>query len=118
MANPVKKTVRRRDFLAGVAAGSISLLSCNPRPAAEAAPLEGFIVPNFHPASCGWLTNFSNERVYCANSYLDHLDRVRDDPTYKFVLSECDNLIAIMNFQPERIEEIKQRSQRGPGGVG
>jgi alpha-mannosidase len=100
--------------MAGTAVGSVALLSCNPAPpTVEAAPLEGYIVPNFHPASCGWLTNFSNERVYCANSYLDHLDRVRDDPTYKFVLSECDNLIAIMNFQPERIEEIKQRAQGG-----
>ncbi|HMD86091.1 MAG TPA: glycoside hydrolase family 38 C-terminal domain-containing protein [Terriglobia bacterium] len=117
MANPFDKSVNRRGFLAGVAgaaAGGISLLSCNPaKPTAEAAPLEGFIVPNFHPASCGWLTNFSNERVYCANSYLDHLDRVRDDPTYKFVLSECNNLIAIMNFQPARIEEIKQRAKEG-----
>ena len=70
-------------------------------------PKEAFIVPNFHPASCGWLTNFSSECVYCANCYLDHLGRVRDDPTYKFVLSEVNNLIAIMNFQPARIEEIK-----------
>jgi alpha-mannosidase len=59
------------------------------------------------------MTDFSKERVYCANTYLDHLDRVRDDPTYKFVLSECDNLIAIMNFQPARVEEIKQRVKEG-----
>ncbi len=68
-----------------------------------------FIVPNFHPASCGWLTTFSKERVYCANSYLNHLDRVRDHPQYEFVLSEVNNLIAIMNFQPARIPELKQR---------
>jgi hypothetical protein len=33
----------------------------------EAGPLQGktvFIVPNFHPASCGWLTNFSSESDY------------------------------------------------------
>ena len=117
MANPLQQSLNRRGFLAGVAgaaAGGVSLLSCGrAKPAAEAASLEGYIVPNFHPASCGWLTNFSNERVYCANSYLDHLDRVRDDPTYKFVLSECDNLIAIMNFQPARIEEIKQQAKEG-----
>ncbi len=68
-----------------------------------------FIVPNFHPASCGWLTTFSKERVYCANSYLNHLDRVRDDPQYEFVISEVNNIIAIMNFQPARIPELKQR---------
>jgi alpha-mannosidase len=68
-----------------------------------------YIVPNFHPASCGWLTTFSKERIYCANSYLSHLDRVRDDPNYEFVLSEINNIIAIMNFQPPRIPELKQR---------
>ena len=74
---------------------------------AGAAPSGGkrkvYLVPNFHPASCGWLTTFSKERVYCANSYLDHLDRVRDDPAYEFVMSEINNIIAIMNFRPERI---------------
>ena len=71
------------------------------------------VVPNFHPASCGWLTTFSKERVFCANSYLDHLDRVRDDPEYAFVLSEVNNMIAILNFRPERIPEIRQRIQEG-----
>ena len=70
-------------------------------------------MPNFHPASCGWLTTFSKERVYCSNTYLDHLDRVRDDPNYKFALSEVNNLIAIMNFQPQRLEEIRQRAREG-----
>src|ERR1051326_1372520 len=51
------------------------------------------------------------ERVYCANSYLDHLDRVRDDPEYAFVLSEVNNMIAIMNFKPERIPELKKGIQ-------
>jgi alpha-mannosidase len=72
-----------------------------------------YIVPNFHPASCGWLTTFSKERVFCANSYLNHLDRVRDDPGYSFVLSEVNNMIAIMNFRPERVAELKQRIAEG-----
>jgi len=72
-----------------------------------------FVIPNFHPASCGWLTNFSKERVYCANSYFDHLDRVRDDPNYSFVLSECNNLIAMMNFKPERTGELKAAIRAG-----
>ena len=71
-----------------------------------------YIVPNFHPASCGWLTTFSKERVYCANSYLTHLDRVGEDPNYAFVMSEINNIIAIMNFRPERIPELKQRIQQ------
>ncbi|HWQ57253.1 MAG TPA: glycoside hydrolase family 38 C-terminal domain-containing protein [Bryobacteraceae bacterium] len=72
-----------------------------------------YIVPNFHPASCGWLTNFSMERVYCANSYFDHLDRVRDDPNYSFVLSECNNMIAMLNFRPDRAEELKAAIRSG-----
>ena len=72
-----------------------------------------YVVPNFHPASCGWLTNFSKERVYCANSYFDHLDRVRDDPKYAFVLSEVNNIIAMMNFRPDRTAELKQRVADG-----
>ncbi len=92
----------RREFLAALAAVL---------PSASSGDV--FVVPNFHPASCGWLTNFSKERVYCANSYLDHLDRVRDDPGYRFVLSECNNLIAIANFQPRRFEELKQRVLEG-----
>ncbi len=78
-----------------------------------ALPSRVFVVPNFHPASCGWLTNWSAERDYCANSYLDHLDRVGDDPNYEFVLSECNNMIAILNFEPERFAELKRRVKEG-----
>ena len=93
-----------------MSAVSAGLLAKGSRAQSAAAPSrEVFLVPNFHPASCGWLTTFSRERVYCANSYLDHLDRVRDDPNYSFVMSEINNLIAIMNFQPQRIPELKQR---------
>ncbi len=79
--------------------------------AADARPV--YVVPNFHPASCGWLTDWSTERNYCANSYFDHLDRVRDDASYNFALSECNNLIAMMNFRPDRMAELKQRIREG-----
>ena len=79
-------------------------------PVGSARPV--YVVPNFHPASCGWLTDWSTERNYCANSYFDHLDRVRDDRTYNFALSECNNLIAMLNFRPERCAELKQRIPR------
>jgi hypothetical protein len=68
-----------------------------------------YLVPNFHPASCGWLADFSTERNYCAYSYLDHLDRVREDPNYRFAMSEVNNIMAIREFEPQRIEELKQR---------
>ncbi|MFC5865477.1 glycoside hydrolase family 38 C-terminal domain-containing protein [Acidicapsa dinghuensis] len=102
----------RREFVAGAA----TLVFSQYAPA-QLASNKGenphgrdvYIVSNFHPASCGWLADFSKERVYCVNSYLSHLDRVRDDAQYEFVLSEINNIIGIMNFHPERIPELKQR---------
>jgi alpha-mannosidase len=97
----------RREFLTVLATAALAGTVRSQTAATQ--PREVFLVPNFHPASCGWLTDFSKERVYCANTYLNHLDRVRDDPNYSFVLSEVNNIIAIMNFKPERIPELKQR---------
>jgi alpha-mannosidase len=86
-------------------------LTKHPRRGQYAGPV--YLVPNFHPASCGWLTDFSTERNYCAYSYLDHLDRVRDDPNYCFALSEVNNIMAIMEFEPERVAELKERIRQG-----
>jgi alpha-mannosidase len=102
-------SLNRRQFIAGVTSAAAVIASGESMLLASAAKRDVYIVPNFHPASCGWLTTFSKERIYCANSYLSHLDRVRDDPNYEFVLSEINNIIAIMNFQPRRIPELKQR---------
>ncbi len=97
----------RRAFLTALATTALAGTLRSQTPAKQSR--EVYLVPNFHPASCGWLTTFSKERVYCANDYLNHLDRVRDDRNYNFVMSEINNIIAIMNFQPERIPELKQR---------
>src|SRR5882724_3710860 len=105
----------RREFVAGMATVAASGLA-HARGRSKAADVKErdvYIVPHFHPASCGWLTTFSKERVYCANSYLSHLDRVRDDAEYQFVLSEVNNVVAIMNFRPERVPELKQRVNEG-----
>jgi alpha-mannosidase len=106
-------SLNRRQFLEGIAATAVVLTSGSGAALSADAVTEVFLVPNFHPASCGWLANFSTERLYCSNSYLDHLDRVRDDPDYKFALSEVNNMIAMMNFHPERIDELKQRLKEG-----
>ncbi len=97
----------RREFVTALAAAPFAG-GVHSRPLAGSSR-EVFLVPNFHPASCGWLTTFSRERVYCANSYLNHLDRVRDDPNYSFVMSEVNNIIAIMEFQPTRVAELKHQ---------
>lgn len=83
-----------------------------PARAAELPPVV-YLVPNFHPACCGWLTDFSTERNYCLNSYLDHLDRVASDPQYRFVLSEVPHLVAMHEFEPRRVEELKRRLREG-----
>ncbi len=98
----------RRSFVAFLAAVGAQAALSRPGTAAESAR-DVYIVPNFHPASCGWLTTFSRERVYCANSYITHLDRVDHDPHYAFVLSEVNNVIAILNFRPERFADLKKR---------
>lgn len=99
----------RRGFVGALAAAAVLNTSAANAEPAKSSKRKVYLVPNFHPASCGWLTTFSKERVYCANSYLNHLDQVRDDPRYEFVMSEVNNIIAIMNFQPQRISELKQR---------
>ncbi|HEX4021692.1 MAG TPA: glycoside hydrolase family 38 C-terminal domain-containing protein [Acidobacteriaceae bacterium] len=103
-----KTTLSRRGFLGLLAAVAGNQIIRAESSLAATKQREVYIVSNFHPASCGWLTTFSKERVYCANSYLDHLDRVKADPNYEFVMSEINNIIAIKNFQPERIPELKQ----------
>ncbi len=109
----IARGLSRRRFLAAAATTAAGLALKAKGQSGAIAPPEAVLVSNFHPASCGWLTTFSRERVYCANSYFDHLDRVRDDPNYAFVLSEVNNIIAMMNFKPERNSELKQRITEG-----
>ena len=71
---------QRKIFTAAAAISFALLLASAPAPAAE-RPRQVIVVPNFHPACCGWLTDWSTERNYCGYSYLAHLDRVRVDPT-------------------------------------
>ena len=114
-AGPCQVTLKAGPFSGApmnVKAVTLAPLKAEVHPTAFPA-VQVYVVPNFHPASCGWLTNWSLERNYCANSYLDHLDRVRDDPEYAFALSEVNNLIAILNFEPARFEELKGRLKEG-----
>jgi len=101
--------INRREFAGTLASAAFLARGAAASQSDSAQKRPVYLVPNFHPASCGWLTTFSKERVYCANSYLNHLDRVRDDPNYEFVMSEVNNIIAIMNFRPDRIPELKER---------
>ncbi|MEO6136560.1 MAG: glycoside hydrolase family 38 C-terminal domain-containing protein [Ginsengibacter sp.] len=79
--------------------------------------IEFYVVPNMHPASCGWLVNFCVERVYCANNYLAQMKRVEEDINYKFVFSEVNNMIAIKNLVPQRYETLKQQIKGGKAEI-
>src|ERR1017187_7044980 len=85
-----REALSRREFL--LLAGTCGSAAVVGQTLPSTTRREVYIVPNFHPASCGWLTTFSRERIYCANSYLTHLDRVDTDPNYAFVLSEINNI--------------------------
>ena len=84
-----------------------------PKPRPAHLPAEAFMIGSYHPASCGWLVDWSRERNFCANNYLDHLDRVKADPSYVLALSEVNNMMAIRNFKPERFEEMKGLVKQG-----
>ena len=72
-----------------------------------------YLLPNFHDGCMGWLVSYAEERNFGLYSYLAHLDRVAADPQYRFVLSEIPHLITLMEFEPERMQELKQRIDEG-----
>ncbi|MCC7496695.1 MAG: hypothetical protein IT160_03900 [Bryobacterales bacterium] len=68
-----------------------------------------YLVPNTHGTVSGWLVDFDTERNYVLNNYLAHLDRINQDPAYRLAYSEVPNLISLLQFAPQRLEELKQR---------
>ncbi len=111
-------SISRRDFLE-ILAGSAALragLATESRASnstISTSKEEISLIPGFHVSSCGWKHDFSEDRVHVVNIYLNHLDRLRDDPTYNFVFSEVSNIIAIKDLVPDRFEELKQRIKEG-----
>ena len=86
--------------------------------AAEAAPAAPaatglHVMPHFHPATMGWVAKYSVERNFCLNDYLAHLDRVAADPQYRFAYSEIPHLITMLEFEPQRFQELQQRIKEG-----
>ena len=61
----------------------------------------------------GWLVSYAEERNFGLYSYLAHLDRAAADPNYRFVMSEIPHLITMMEFEPARLAELKQRIAEG-----
>ena len=78
-----------------------------------AEPVPCYLLPNFHDACMGWLVSYAEERNFGLYSYLAHLDRVNADPQYRFVMSEIPHLITMMEYEPERLAELKRRIAEG-----
>lgn len=83
------------------------------RPVVPPASSPCYLLPNFHDACMGWLVSYAEERNFGLYSYLAHLDRVAADPDYRFVMSEIPHLITLMEFEPARLAELKQRIAEG-----
>lgn len=112
----MRRKLKRREFIKKGAVASIAAalpggVSSCARSTSSRTTL--FIVPNTHGTVAGWLDDFDTERNYCLNNYLDHLDRVNHDSNYAFVYSEVPNLISLMQFAPDRLENLKQRIREG-----
>lgn len=72
-----------------------------------------YVMPNHHPACMGWVVTYAEERNFCLYNVLAHLDRIAEDPAYKFAFSEIPHLITMMEFEPERFREFQQRIKEG-----
>ena len=79
----------------------------------SSTPTPVFLIPNFHDACMGWLVSYAEERNFGLYSYLAHLDRAAADERYKFLMSEIPHLITMMEFEPQRVEELKKRIAEG-----
>lgn len=79
----------------------------------QPAPVTVYLVPNTHGTIGGWLTDFSKERNYCLNNYLDHLDYMRNESDYCLAVSEVPHLISMLQFDPDRMKELKQLIKQG-----
>lgn len=71
------------------------------------------IVPNTHGTIGGWLVDFDTERNYVLNNYLAHLDLAGRSPEYQFVWSEAPNLITLLELEPRREPDLRERIRRG-----
>ena len=78
-----------------------------------AQPVNVYAIPNTHGTIAGWLVDMDTELNYTGNNYLDHLDRVAKDPTYRFAFSEVPNVMSLLRLAPERVGELKQRIKEG-----
>ncbi len=72
-----------------------------------------YIVPNTHATIVGWLTDFSHERSYVLNNYLDHLDYLDSHEDYALAVSEVPNLMTMKKFAPQKLPLLKKHLAGG-----
>jgi alpha-mannosidase len=83
-----------------------------PTPPAPAL-LNIYLVPNTHGTVSGWLVDFDTERSHVVNNYSDHMDRIARDPNYTMAFSEVPNLMTLMQFAPERMQQLQDQMLGG-----
>jgi alpha-mannosidase len=88
---------------------ALSVAACD----AEPAPLTVYLTPNTHGTVSGWLVDFDTERSHVVNNYSSHMDRVAADPNYAMAFSEVPNLMVLLQFAPERVQQLKAQMQEG-----
>ena len=77
------------------------------------APLTVYLGPNTHGTVSGWQVDFDSERSHVVNNYASHLDRVASDPNYAMAFSEVPNLMVLMQFAPERMQQLREQMKEG-----
>lgn len=70
-------------------------------------------MPNTHGTVAGWLVDFDTERNYVLNNYLEHQRLASQVPEYRFVWSEVPNLISLLELEPAREAELRERLRAG-----
>lgn len=70
-------------------------------------------MPNTHGTVAGWLVDFDTERNYVLNNYIEHLRLASQVPEYRFVWSEVPNLISLLELEPGREAELRERLRAG-----
>ncbi|MGH9653089.1 MAG: hypothetical protein ACRD6B_06425, partial [Bryobacteraceae bacterium] len=64
MDTKIESPLTRREFAVALSGAAVAAGTVDAKGRRE-SKRRVYLVPNFHPASCGWLTTFSKERMYC-----------------------------------------------------
>jgi alpha-mannosidase len=76
------------------------------------------VVPLVNGTVSGWLVDFTTERNYMLNTYLEHLDALDRDPDYRLTVIEVPTLMAMKDLAPERFDQLRRHLESGHADLG